>query len=131
MPRLFFLQQMHVVFAHLYVRSRLTAVLLVMFCAASAFGCVTGVSSSQSCASLTRRHACVKSRKAGCRPVFRQAPTDCSFRSFTQSQPADFRPFVLGAPQAHTTGAVPVRYGCAIVLLSIGSPQTDRGPPRS
>jgi hypothetical protein len=52
-------------------------------------------------------------------------------RSFVQFQFAALRAFELSAPLLRSSGKIAVPLAPAIVVSSIGSPESDRGPPNS
>jgi hypothetical protein len=53
----------------------------------------------------------------------------CSLRSFVQFQFAEFRRVEISSPPLHRDGEISPPFNPAIIVLSIGSPETDRGPP--
>jgi len=124
-----------------------TSGLLILVLAASAFGCVTA-GDNEPCgpevgahqAGVILRHGhwsarpCVRkavAQRAGCRPVLRSPSPRCSLRSLAQFQFVELRRFEIPSPLRQGDGGVSLPFDSRIVVLSIGSPETDRGPPRS
>jgi hypothetical protein len=52
-------------------------------------------------------------------------------RSFVQIQFVAFRAFQISTPLLRSPGNLPAPSDSVIIVSSIGSPETDRGPPRS
>lgn len=120
--------------------------LLILVLATSAFGCVTGgnnepcapeVGAHEARATLgyrqwsTRTFVRKAPQRASCSPILTSPSGRCSFRSLAQFQPLELRRFEIPSPLRQGDGGVSLPFDSRIVVLSIGSPQTDRGPPRS
>ena len=101
------------------------AALLIVILAASAAGCVAGWVSHDPCAP----DLCVR-RTASCDAAVQAAPGHCGMRTFVQFHFVSFHRFELAAPM-RAAEAIPAPRPRTIVLTSIGSPETDRGPPNS
>jgi len=52
-------------------------------------------------------------------------------RGLLQFQVLPFRTFQISAPLKRTAGKISAALDSLIQLTSVGSPETDRGPPRS
>ncbi|MGH9538899.1 MAG: hypothetical protein ACRD3H_13310, partial [Terriglobales bacterium] len=64
-----------------------------------------------------------------CGHVLNAQPGQCSLRGLAQFQIAEFQRFELSTPLADPAGRVAVPAKSVIIVSSIGSPETDRGPP--
>jgi len=53
------------------------------------------------------------------------------YETLLQAQPAISRATKVSAPQRIATGKVSALFDFGFIVSSIGSPQTDRGPPLS
>ncbi len=116
----------------------ITSGLLILVFAASAFGCATGWNSESAtlCPHPSTRPACVPkkpgTRAAGgsaCGRTLKSLPGQCSLRTFTQFQFAELHRFEIPSPLRHAGGKVSPSSNSVIIVSSIGSPETDRGPP--
>ena len=103
------------------------AALLIMVLAASALGCVAGwaTAAHDRCAP----DLCVR-RTAACGAAVQATPGHCGMRTFVQFHFVPFQRFEIAAP-LRLAGSIPGPRPRTLVLSSIGSPQTDRGPPNS
>jgi hypothetical protein len=122
------------------VRTSITSGLLILVFATSASGCATGWSSKPEalCPRPSTRHACVRkkpgtraAREPGCGPTLKAPPGQCSLRSFAQFQFAELHRFEIPSPLRYVGGKVSAPFNSVIIVSSIGSPETDRGPPGS
>jgi hypothetical protein len=118
-------------------RSSITSGLLILVLATSAFGCVTG-SGSEPLGSCRRPHhqaPCISGKSgvavAKCNHILKSSGGQCTLRSLAQFQIAEFRNFDLASPLMRPSGKASSSVNSRIVVLSIGSPETDRGPPHS
>jgi hypothetical protein len=68
---------------------------------------------------------------AACGDFLKSPPGKCGLRSFAQFQFVAFHKFEISAPLLPAAYNLAAPLGLDIVVSSIGSPQTDRGPPRS
>jgi hypothetical protein len=113
--------------------------LLILVFATSAFECVTGCDTAPSpvCVRPTVRGVCVRETTSGtvaagsrCGEVLKSSPRHCSLHGLAQVQVAEFRRFETASPLQYTGGRISLPFNSATIISSIGSPQTDRGPPR-
>jgi hypothetical protein len=72
-----------------------------------------------------------KAAGAQCLPVLKSLQSRCVMRGFAQYHCAVYRPHAMIAPCLRETGKIMAPVESAIVIRSIGSPETDRGPPNS
>ena len=70
-----------------------------------------------------------KSGKASTRNIKPAAANKCGLRMFVQLQFARFSATSLSRPLLNRTGEISMLAPAVIVFSSIGSPETDRGPP--
>jgi hypothetical protein len=124
---------------HLVRRPSITSVLLILVLVTSASACVAGCGSQiapscprtislRDCARKEPRTATIRGRACG--DVLKSLPARCGVRSFIQFQFVTLAVFEIAAPfQRTASNSVP--FDSLIVVSSIGSPETDRGPPRS
>jgi len=121
-------------------RSSIASSLLILVFATSAFGCATGSGSEvlgfcprgrsqRLCTTSKSRAAEPKSSRCG--HVLKSSRGQCSLRSLAQFQFAELRDFEISSPLQRPTGKVWPALNSRIIVLSIGSPETDRGPPHS
>ena len=130
-------------------RYSVTSGLLILVLATSTFGCVTAegsepctsrVDAHQAGVNLERPHCSTRScirraaakavpRRGACRPGLKPPSSRCSLRSLAQFQFEELRRFEIPNPQRQGNGEVAMPFNSRIVVLSIGSPETDRGPP--
>jgi len=66
-----------------------------------------------------------------CSDGLRAPAAKCALRNLAQAQPAISRATKVSAPQRIATGKVSALFDFGFIVSSIGSPQTDRGPPLS
>jgi hypothetical protein len=117
-------------------KKSLTAAMLVLLIAGLAPACVAGWN-GEAASSCTgeRQPAIRKNRNDGCRRAkdcgaqLRAQASHCGFRTFLQLQFAELRLAANELPKLGVRGTVPVQPAVTISLSSIGSPQSDRGPP--
>jgi hypothetical protein len=121
-------------------RTSITSGLLILVLTTSAFGCATGWSSKPEtlCPRPSTRQACVRkkpgttaARGSACGHTLKSLPGQCSLRSLAQFQFAGLHGFEIPSPLRHAGGKVSLPFNSVIIVSSIGSPETDRGPPRS
>ena len=114
--------------------------LLLLVVATSASGCVTGWNSTNnvSCTRPASHRICSRDlqrvRATGgrnCGSLLRSGANGCSLRSLAQLQFLEFRRSAVATPLPDAVERIEVCPHAVIVLSSIGSPETDRGPPRS
>ena len=121
-------------------RSSIASGLLILVFATSAFGCATGSGSGplgfcprersqRLCTTSKSRAAELKSSRCG--HVLKSSGGECSLRSLSQFQSAELRVFEISSPLQRGTGKASPAITSRIIVLSIGSPETDRGPPHS
>ena len=120
------------------ISTRIFSALLVVVLSTSASGCVLGwasqptyclSSANQSCTSRSLRTTI--RRSPGCGLALKARPAGCSLRSFLKFQFVAFDRFEISTPLRCIPGKVSALPDSAMIVSSIGSPQTDRGPPRS
>ena len=120
-------------------RSSIAGLLILVF-ATSTFGCATGSGreplgfcargrSQRLCTPRKSRSAEPKSSRCG--HVLKLSRGQCSLRSLAQFQFAELRDFEISSPLQRATGKASPALDSRIIVLSIGSPETDRGPPYS
>jgi hypothetical protein len=121
-------------------RTSITSVLLSLMLAISASACVAGCGSSPapSCARTSTRRVCarkeprtVTTKGSACGNVLKSLPGRCGMRSFVQLQLATLHACQISDSVQQTASNIPVPFDSGIVVSSIGSPETDRGPPNS
>lgn len=121
-------------------RASATSVLLILAFATSASACVTGWRSQPkaSCQRPSTGKTCSRkqpgtkvARGSACGHVLKSPSGQCSLRSFAQLQAAELHRFEIPTPLRQAAGQVTLPFNSVIVVSSIGSPETDRGPPRS
>jgi hypothetical protein len=119
--------------------SLISACLILMF-AGSVFGCVAGFGEERAprCSESGKDRMCAR-KQAGStamsgsawREIMKSPPSQCSLRSLTQGQVAEFSRFEIPTPLRMTKGRSTAQPKSLLIIASIGSPETDRGPPRS
>jgi hypothetical protein len=121
-------------------RMSITSGLLILVLGTSVFGCATGWSSKPGtlCPRLGTRQVCAgkkpgttAARGSACGHTLKSLPGQCSLRSFAQVQFAELHRFEIPSPLRYADGKVPPPFNSVITVSSIGSPETDRGPPGS
>lgn len=119
-------------------RASITSGLLILVLTTSAFGCVTGWSSKSGtlCPRPRTRKACVwkklgttAARGSACDHTLKSLPGQCSLRSLAQFQFAELQRFEIASPLRHASSKVSLPLNSVTIVSSIGSPETDRGPP--
>jgi len=119
-------------------RNSLTSALLILVLVTSASACVAGsCQPTLSCAGAGGRRNCpskkmgtATARESACGRIVQSTPGQCSLRSLVQLQFPAFHKFEISAPfrlAAHVSAPLDT----VIAVSSVGSPETDRGPPRS
>jgi len=121
-------------------RVSITSVLLILALVASSSSCVAGWGSQRaaSCSHSIVRKSCVRKNHAvakamdpDCGRVLEQSPGTCGIRGFFQAKFAAFRGIEISIPLRRVAGRVSAPSDFPIMVSSVGSPETDRGPPRS
>lgn len=118
------------------VRSKtISAGLVILVFSASAFGCVAGWSgdSPKLCGASIARKNCARkkpTRATGC-DVLRSFPRRCSLRSLAQGYAVEFARFEISSPLKDVRDRVSIPSTPTILISTVVSPETDRGPPRS
>lgn len=90
-----------------------------------------------SCRRLGARQACARKKPATatvmhlpCGPFLKSTPGQCGMRSFVQFQLVVFHAFEI-TPRLRMASSISTPFDSLIIVSSIGSPETDRGPPIS
>lgn len=116
-------------------RNSIVAAVLVLTLATSASACVEGAGSplGKACFKFSRA-ACERNLGAKadrCNPVLKSVPAHCDIRGLVQFHAVAFAKFEVRSPLHIVADRIlaPSRQGPRV--SSIGSPQTDRGPPLS
>jgi hypothetical protein len=126
-------------------RASITSALLIAVLAASASGCVAGWGSllPTSCSYPSVLDRCERTNASGaagastarghtfCGHVFRSLPARCGLRSFLSLQLVALRAVEIVSPLQVAVRSVSGPADSKIIVSSIGSPETDRGPPVS
>jgi hypothetical protein len=120
----------------LYVsRACIVAVLLILTLGSSASVCVVGSgdTSSKSCARSKSDPGCARKslNAAQCGKRLNAPRSNCGIRGLAQFHFFAFPQLETGAPLRILRGRVSIPSGTAPRVSSIGSPETDRGPPAS
>ena len=79
-------------------------------------------------ANKASRHFALRGK---CGEKLRAPAAKCALRNLAQAQPAILCAPKVSVPQNMAAGKTPAHFDFGIVVSSIGSPQTDRGPPLS
>jgi hypothetical protein len=66
-----------------------------------------------------------------CGRVLGPSPVTCGIRGFVQPKFAAFHGVEISIPLRCVAGRVSAPSDVPVVVSSVGSPETDRGPPRS
>jgi hypothetical protein len=119
-------------------RGSIISGLMIPVLATSALGCASGWvgKAGTFCSRPSTRRTCA-GRKPGttaaegrsCGHTLKSSPG--RLRSLAQFQLAEHRRFELASPPQQARSKASPSSNSAIVVSSIGSPETDRGPPRS
>jgi len=121
-------------------RNSILSCLLILVFSTSTLGCVTGRSSHSGifCSSTGIRQTCKKAKSSrdvrpgsACRETLKRPLDRCNLRGFLQSQLAVLANFEISTPSLPAMGEVSLLSRSIFVASSVGSPQTDRGPPAS
>src|SRR5262249_52167834 len=108
------------------------AVLLICTMALSASACVAGVSATTVRSCQTRRARCYGNLHARkCDVVLKSSDAHCNIRGLLQFHAIEFRKLDALSPFRSASERVVAPSRPAIQVSSIGSPETDRGPPLS
>jgi hypothetical protein len=121
-------------------RVSITSVLLILALIASSSSCVVGWCSQRtascshsialkSCA--RKNHDVAEAMGADCGSVLEPSPGTCRIRGFVQPKFAAFQGVEISIPLRCVAGRVSAPSDFPILVSSVGSPETDRGPPRS
>jgi len=118
----------------------ITSVLLTAVLAASASACLAGFGSRHAtvCDYPVSRDHCVRTKgnvaatlSASCGHTLTSVPAQCGLRSFLSLPFVVFRSIEIATPLQVGAGNISAPSDSKIIIFSIGSPQTDRGPPLS
>jgi hypothetical protein len=117
-------------------RTSIASVLLILVLATSASACVAGWGQqADSCAHTIRPVSPLAkpgiATRTQCSHALESLPGRCGMRSFIQFQFVAFHAFQISAPLKRAAGNISRPPDAVIIASSIGSPETDRGPPRS
>lgn len=121
-------------------RASFTSVLMILVLVTSASACVAGWGGQPAspCSRPSTRQICARTKigkssslRAPCVHILKAPPGQCGLRGFGQFQFLAFHTFEIRTPFQPTSHKVSVPLDSAFVVTSIGSPETDRGPPRS
>jgi len=121
-------------------RIRVMAALLVLLLTTSASACITGWTDepAPACHRQTAHHNYASAKRSTAKWVAHLActgtsksPARCGIRGFDQLQFAEFGPRLCSSLLLIPTGIIAAPACETIVISSIGSRETDRGPPRS
>jgi len=110
--------------------------LLILTLTASSSACVEGAGNplSKSCAN-TRQSACSRKthvvRTSKCSLALRSLPGHCGIRGLLQLHLLALRTAEASMPLQVVSKHISLPFGPAIRISSVGSPETDRGPPLS
>ncbi len=121
-------------------RGSIISGLMILVLATSAFGCAGGWAGKVGtfcsrhntlgiCAG--RKPGTTAAGGAACGHTLKSSQGQCSLRSLAQLQLVKARRFELSSPLRQARGKASPPFNSAVVVSSIGSPETDRGPPRS
>src|SRR5215469_5585821 len=118
-------------------RNTIISALLIVTIATSASACVEGgggSSASRLCSKSSRPSGGRNFQAVGvrrCNPVLKSVPAHCDIRGLVQFHLVAFTKFAVRSPLRIVSAGilVPSREGPRV--FSIGSPETDRGPPLS
>jgi hypothetical protein len=123
---------------HLMRRIRVILALLVLLLTTSACIAEWTDGASPACHRQTAHHTYTSAERSTAKGVAHLAcsgiskpPARCGIRGFDQLQFVEFGPRLCSGPLLIPTGAVAAPTYTKIVISSIGSPESDRGPPRS
>jgi hypothetical protein len=125
-------------------RTSIISALLILILQASVSVCMAGwgIPATNSCPQRGSRQSCVR-KKSGvetprpacehvpCGRVLRSLPDRCGIRSFVQFQAVAFRADQISTPHQFMFTNIAAPIDSRIIVSSIGSPETDRGPPAS
>jgi hypothetical protein len=108
------------------------AALLILTMAVSASACVEGMGSApgERC-SPSQTHCSRVARSGKCGAVLKSSPSHCDVRGLLQFHFAASQKSNTTASLRRLPGCVVIPSRLALRLSSIGSPETDRGPPLS
>lgn len=114
-------------------RASLISGLLILTMALTGFRCAAGGCINAQTAGLavsTRQHT-TAAQTAGSAGIVKASPKQCNLRAFSQSQSAVFRKIGMPTPLSLSSGKVSPPVNAGLFRSSVGSPESDRGPPRS
>ena len=117
-------------------RASITSVLLIVVLASSASACVAGSGnpSLAACSRDRRISAPAKPKvavRSTCGHDLRSLPGRCGMRTFVQFQFVALHTEEIVSPLTRPAGRILLPSDSVILISSIGSPETDRGPPNS
>lgn len=119
-------------------RASITSVLLIVVLATSASACVAGSGNRSLAAYSCNRR--ISAHTKACRTVairstcghdLRSLPGRCGVRTFLQLQFVALHTLEIVSPLTRPTDRISVPSDPVTLISSIGSPETDRGPPNS
>jgi len=115
-------------------RNGIISALLIVTMVASASACVEGAGSSSSKTCVRPLGpSCGKLLHARnrCNPAMKSVPAHCDIRGLVQFHVVSFAKFEVSSPLRVVSGRVLLPSRLDVRISSIGSPETDRGPPLS
>jgi hypothetical protein len=108
-----------------------TAVLLLLVMAGSASACAIGQPDGGDGCRRATPQSCARASVRGCPNVLKERPANCGLRGLFRTYPGAARRFSGCTGLRLVCGRAPAAEQPDILNTSIGSPETDRGPPRS
>jgi hypothetical protein len=116
-------------------RNTVTSLLLALMLALCASACVVGVYSSDStCSGMRIKQSCARKMSGfarSCGSRLKSSAAECNLRGLVQFYFPAFNEVESSAQLNSISGKISVPFGSRIIVSSVGSPETDRGPPRS
>ena len=116
------------------LRSLISALLILALCA-SVSACVngtgTGLGAACSVSHPGLKHRAASGMHSDCGHAFKTRTAHCSLRGLLQFQFLTLPAFQVAVPFDWIAENVTAPSDTSVKLTSVGSPETDRGPPRS
>jgi hypothetical protein len=110
----------------------ITAALLILTIAVSASACVEGAGGAPGKPCISSQTNCSRvARSSKCGTVLKSSPAHCSVRGLMQFHFIAFQESDKTASLRALPGRVALPSRSALRVSSVGSPETDRGPPLS